>query len=329
LTEVKVFLREEGRYGKVRITSKDKPEIEPHIIEKWQAVADLVAEALEVPAALIMKSTNTHMEVFVKSASEGNPYPEDGKDELGHGLYCEEVIGKDRPFEMKNASRDEIWKDNPDVSLRMISYYGLPLRWHDGEIFGTICVLDRDPRTHDEQKKRLMMLLRDSLEVDLHNLELIQNLYRMANIDALTGVSSRRRILELLQERSETSDKKPFYLAMVDLVRFKAVNDKEGHKAGDKVLEALGSALKKFIADNGHVGRLGGDEFLALWNMDDQDLEGQKKRLEETIIGEKEIKKHDLEVSIGIAKSEEASGENLLALADKRLLRDKRDQRDK
>ncbi|MGD9887177.1 MAG: hypothetical protein AB7T03_04355 [Bacilli bacterium] len=57
---------------------------------------------------------------------------------MGHGLYCETVIGKDEPMIVENAISSEVWKDNPNIKLNMIFYFGLPIKWHDGEFFGTI-----------------------------------------------------------------------------------------------------------------------------------------------------------------------------------------------
>ena len=55
------------------------------VLEKWQDIADLLAETMNVPAALIMKTENESMEVFISSNSENNPYTMGAKEEW-HGL---------------------------------------------------------------------------------------------------------------------------------------------------------------------------------------------------------------------------------------------------
>jgi hypothetical protein len=51
-----------------------------------------------------------------------------GSDSLGHGLYCETVVGENSELLIDNALIHQQWKDNPDIALNMISYYGLPIQ---------------------------------------------------------------------------------------------------------------------------------------------------------------------------------------------------------
>ncbi|WP_462159750.1 ATP-binding protein [Pseudoalteromonas sp. GB56] len=77
------------------------------------------------------------------------------------------MIGTDSQFEVENALEDERWQDNPDVPLNMISYLGVPLKWPDGEVFGTICVLDSKTRKFHDLNKQLLEECRKTLEKDL------------------------------------------------------------------------------------------------------------------------------------------------------------------
>lgn len=79
-------------------------------------------------------------------------------------------------------------------------------------------------------------------------------------IDSLTGLVSRRYMLEFIQNLME--NKVPFTLAIMDLDNFKFINDTYGHKMGDGVLAKLSSDLEKYLGDYGVAGRYGGDEFL-------------------------------------------------------------------
>ena len=93
-------------------------------------------------------------------------------------------------------------------------------------------------------------------------LELLQLQRRMsdlASFDALTGLLSRRALLEALQTRVEHGQ--PFALALVDLDGFKAINDTRGHAMGDALLRAVS---QRFLACGEAVGRLGGDEFVVV-----------------------------------------------------------------
>ncbi len=151
-----VLLRQEGIAKSVNITGLDKPKIEDIVVKKWQTIIDLTAKIVDVPSGLIMQITENSMRVFLKSDNKGNPYEEDGSDSLGHGLYCETVIGNNAKLLVENALKYEEWKDNPDVKLNMISYYGLPITWPDKDFFGTICVLDNKENSYNENFKLLI-----------------------------------------------------------------------------------------------------------------------------------------------------------------------------
>src|SRR5258708_1906165 len=117
-------------------------EVPPKVVRKWQDIVNLIAEIIKVPAALIMKVEPPNISVFVSSESPGNPYHRQETACLNTGLYCETVMSTRQQLLVPDALADEEWCSNPDVKLGMTSYLGLPITWPDGEIFGTLCVLD-------------------------------------------------------------------------------------------------------------------------------------------------------------------------------------------
>jgi len=138
------------------------------LLGKWQNVADMVAELLTVPAALIMRCQGNEIEVLVASASPGNPYHPGGKEPLpGSGLYCETVIKTRQMLLVPNALEDEKWRNNPDIKLGMISYLGYPIFLPQGEVFGTICVLDIKGNTYSETYKKLLLQFKELIEAHL------------------------------------------------------------------------------------------------------------------------------------------------------------------
>lgn len=89
---------------------------------------------------------------------------------------------------------------------------------------------------------------------------------RNACVDSLTGLSNRRHIIFYIENR--VSQKKPFYAIYLDLRRFKVINDTEGHERGDQILKTISSLWEQVDPDNTMLGRLGGDEFLAVIGKD-------------------------------------------------------------
>jgi diguanylate cyclase (GGDEF)-like protein len=85
----------------------------------------------------------------------------------------------------------------------------------------------------------------------------------LALTDELTGLPNRRLFAERLQAALE-GEPAPLAVAMVDLDRFKELNDTLGHHAGDALLAQLGARLAAATGDAGLVARLGGDEFALL-----------------------------------------------------------------
>ena len=126
------------------------------IVGKWQEIVDLIAEIMRVPSALIMRVEPPNIKVFVANDSPGNPYERGELACLDTGLYCETVMKTRQSLLVADALADDEWKTNPDIKLGMISYLGLPISWPDGEIFGTICVLDNKKNAYSERYHKLL-----------------------------------------------------------------------------------------------------------------------------------------------------------------------------
>lgn len=84
--------------------------------------------------------------------------------------------------------------------------------------------------------------------------------------DSLTGLES-RAYWETQAEtllRAHQADGRPASLVLVDIDRFKAINDRYGHAVGDDVLRSIAELMRRSLGSEGHAGRLGGDEFAAV-----------------------------------------------------------------
>jgi diguanylate cyclase (GGDEF)-like protein/PAS domain S-box-containing protein len=111
-----------------------------------------------------------------------------------------------------------------------------------------------------------------TVTIDVHELaEARQQLQRTVERDELTQALSRRAMIERLEAAMETANTHPFALYFLDLDGFKALNDAEGHTAGDALLTALAKALQAAVRADDAVGRFGGDEFLVLAAARDHD----------------------------------------------------------
>jgi formate hydrogenlyase transcriptional activator len=145
-------------------------DIPPEVLGKWQDIVDMLAEVIHVPSALVVKVEPPVAKVLLSSDSTGNPCQGGFVSDLGTGLYCETVMKTRLPLLVADALQEEEWKHNPDIQLGLISYLGYPVTWPDGQIFGTICVLDIKRNEYSPLYRRFLLQCRDLLQADLKSL---------------------------------------------------------------------------------------------------------------------------------------------------------------
>ena len=141
-----------------------------------------------------------------------------------------------------------------------------------------------------------------------------------ARTDPLTGLLNRRGLEEILSPESEEKDvlKQAFAIFMLDIDRFKRINDQFGHLSADKVLEHLANILKAAVRNPDLVARYGGDEFvIVVPDVTEDEAVELAERLREQV-----ARLGLCTVSIGVTFSDERdiSAKSILDLADAALL---------
>lgn len=154
-----------------------------------------------------------------------------------------------------------------------------------------------------------------------------------ATHDALTGVTNRGRITEILREYVDGPG--PLGVVMLDLDRFKAVNDTFGHAAGDAALVAAATRLSELLSDRDVIGRYGGEEFLIISRRKPEDLylfaEQLRARIESAPV-ETADAVFPITASFGVASrngARDISGTDLLKSADDALYEAKKQGRNR
>jgi diguanylate cyclase (GGDEF)-like protein len=106
-----------------------------------------------------------------------------------------------------------------------------------------------------------------------HHIEKVKNLARLANYDLLTGVLNRNAIHVDLPAKMSLARKhgSRFACCFIDLDGFKQINDQYGHDSGDTVLKIFAKRLIRTLKDTDSIYRYGGDEFVLLLNLDEDD----------------------------------------------------------
>ena len=151
-----------------------------------------------------------------------------------------------------------------------------------------------------------------------------------ANIytDALTGINNRHRVNEFLErELSHCSERTPMVVYIMDVDRFKGINDRYGHLEGDRALIAVADSLKKIGSDGIVIGRFGGDEFIladARNHNPEEMIRKIRKNLQEA--AEEQNFPFSLSISVGYAICTDPSEKinDVQMRADEALYRDKK-----
>jgi diguanylate cyclase (GGDEF)-like protein len=199
------------------------------------------------------------------------------------------------------------------------------LRWHSGSTnaFETPLLL----HPYEADGHQLVAVLA-SAPRPLLSSEL--NPEHSVHLDPLTGLPGREAIEARLRQFTQSpSSAPPFALLFIDLDGFKAVNDRWGHTAGDRVLADVASRLAGALRDRDLIARYGGDEFVALINEIErqEELDAVLARLrhaaEHPVIHEGEVLR--VSASIGTARSTEGWGSiaELINTADRRMYAEK------
>ena len=162
---------------------------------------------------------------------------------------------------------------------------------------------------------------------------------RFAQEDPLTGLSNRRALFDAVDKlcaRAEAAEL-PLSLMVIDVDHFKQVNDSHGHLVGDAVLQHVATTIKDRLRSNDIVGRIGGEEFLAV--LPDTPPEGAKQVAEELrqTLASNNMVKEGVEIGVTISVGLYSAGrlhssltvDSMIAMADEALYRAKAKGRDR
>ena len=155
--------------------------------------------------------------------------------------------------------------------LPIAAYAGVPITRADGSLFGTLCGLDPSAQSatfarHEPLLVLLSSLLAAVLDGELHRVEsarLLERAELLAETDVLTGLHNRRGWLQFM-DREEQRHRRygdPAGVIVIDLDGLKEVNDGQGHRAGDELIQLAAVTLQATVRSTELAARLGGDEF--------------------------------------------------------------------
>jgi diguanylate cyclase (GGDEF)-like protein/PAS domain S-box-containing protein len=178
------------------------------------------------------------------------------------GYSRDDALGKN-PSMLSSGKQDKVIYEALWHSLISTGYWFGELwnRHKSGEVYAENLSISA-VRDAEGVTRHYVGLFSDITSSKMH----AQQLERIAHYDALTGLPNRVLLSDRLQMAMTQAQRREQQLAVafLDLDGFKAVNDKQGHEAGDQLLVALASHMKRTLRDGDTLARLGGDEFVAV-----------------------------------------------------------------
>jgi diguanylate cyclase (GGDEF)-like protein/PAS domain S-box-containing protein len=266
-----------------------------------------------IPIAVVVKDAVTRKFVLVNRAFQAM-----------RGLRRDELVGKS-VFEFYSTRTAE-FIDHMDSEVLQGRCDGKNLEYDvdtpDGtRIYATSRIIIRD---NDGEAKYLIVVINDVTERKKSE----QRIAFMAHHDALTGLANRAAVTQQIEEAAARQRRRgdSFTVLLLDLDRFKHVNDTLGHSAGDALLRQAAARLKALLRETDVLARLGGDEFAIIQSGETSQREAASvlaDRIIEIFAKPFDIDGNEVNIgtSIGIALAPEhgTNPDSLLKMADMAL----------
>ncbi len=188
-------------------------------------------------------------------------------------------------------------------------------------LLGALNIESRNESAFTPQDVLILNTLADLLATALHNAFVFQKLQQQSITDGLTGIKTRRFFWEALSAEWKRASRsgRPFSVVLIDLDKFKEVNDTMGHFEGDLVLARVGRLLEQKSRQSNVVARYGGDEFIILMPETGADqAQVLAERLRQWITADPMLSEHHITGSFGVASfpTHGFSIEDIIRVAD-------------
>jgi diguanylate cyclase (GGDEF)-like protein len=179
----------------------------------------------------------------------------------------------------------------------------IPITYGDS-LLGVLNIESRDENAFSPQDVLILNTLADLLSTALHNAFVFQKLQQQSITDGLTGIKTRRFFWEALSAEWKRASRsgRPFSVVLIDLDKFKEVNDTMGHFEGDLVLARVGRLLEQKSRQSNVVARYGGDEFIVLMpETGAEQAQVLAERLRQWLASDPMLAEHKITGSFGVA----------------------------
>jgi diguanylate cyclase (GGDEF)-like protein len=243
---------------------------------------------------------------------------------LGEGLSGW-VAKHNKPILNGNPSVEPGYLNDPKKFSLLRSALSVPLAGQEATV-GVLTLYRADADAFAPDHLRILSGISSKIGLSFENSLKYRALEASATTDYLTGLNNTRALFERLNHELSRcqSQQSPLAVMVCDLDRFKEVNDRFGHNAGNKVLQAFAKGLAKINRDYDVTARFGGDEFVLVLPGMKADAVGDKIVALATLaseVGRSVCGENIISASVGVATwpDDGLTADELLAEADRRM----------
>lgn len=167
--------------------------------------------------------------------------------------------------ERRSVIRNDVDFSHIPVAGDIHSWMGVPLLLRD-DVIGMLALDGLQSGHFIPEHARLAQAFADQVAVAIENAGLFERVQQLARTDDLTGLNNRRRFFELAEHAFQSAVEGHYAVGvlMIDIDRFKRVNDAYGHVTGDEVLQEVSQRCRRALRGIDVLARYGGEEFVAV-----------------------------------------------------------------
>ncbi len=219
---------------------------------------------------------------------------------------CQEVLRTEQRIVCADASVEPRFAGSPFAAgpdpVRF--YAAVPLRVQGGVVVGTLCAFDGEERAITAEQVALLEDLAEQASTHIELVRIATELGQAAVLDPLTGAVNRVMFHDRLAHALVRRDRRhtAVLVLLLDVDDFKRVNDEHGHEHGDRVLRWVVGQLVSATRAEDTIGRLGGDEFGVIIELDEPEPDGVVERIHEALCAATEFPTPSVSYGAAIAR---------------------------
>ncbi|MFC1840245.1 GAF domain-containing protein [Thermodesulfobacteriota bacterium] len=191
-----------------------------NIIKRWQTIVDNISELLSVPSVMINRLDPPDLEVFRASSNPVNPMLAGIRMPIS-AAYCRKTIEKQEHVVFTDARKDPVMAETMAVKEGYLAYMGYPLFWPDGDIFGTLCIVDDKVNEWKNMQDKVLSAFRGMVETHLDLVFTIEQLNeKNAQLQqALGEVKSLKGLLPICAKCKKIRDDKGYWTQIESYIK--------------------------------------------------------------------------------------------------------------